>query len=76
MHLRYYSALNLLAFDNVSNFLIPSENMYQALDWKANNQLVEEQTDGKVKKLPTKDKSTLKVRIPYSISAHEKSIQF
>ena len=34
--------------------------MYQALDWKANNQLVEEQTDGKVKKLPTKEKSTLK----------------
>ena len=50
--------------------------MYQALDWKANNQLVEEQTDGKVKKLPTKDKSTIKVRIPYSISAHEKSISF
>ena len=72
MHLRYYSALNLLAFDNISNFLIPSENMYQALDWKANNQLVEEQTDGKVKKLPTKDKSTLKVRIPHSISANKK----
>ena len=72
MHLRYYSALNLVAFDNISNFLIPSENMYQALDWKVNNQSVEEQTDGKVKKVPTKEKSTLKVRIPYSISAHEK----
>ena len=45
--------------------------MYQALDWKANNQLVEEQTDGKVKKLPTKEKSTLKVWIPYSIGAQK-----
>ena len=76
MYLRYYSVLNLLALDIISNFLIPSENMYQALDWKVNNQSVEEQTDGKVKKLPTKDKSVLKFKIPYSISAHEKSIQF
>ena len=76
MYIIVNHALNLLAFDNISNFLIPSENMYQALDWKVNNQLVEEQTDGKVKKLPTKDKSTLIVRFPCSISAHEKSIQF